>query len=119
MNDSRRDKRATLIDTLLASDEYARHMREVFDTVLMNRALPKFEDRRSSEKWLDRFSWMDAVGERSWPIFGAAYFIVAVKRVRGVKLIGPAWKKAKRMAAAPVPLANRSRRGTRELTPIE
>ena len=73
----------------------------------------------SSEKWLERFSWMDAVGERSWPIFGAAYFIVAVKRVRGVKLIGPAWKKAKRMAAAPVPLANRSRRGTRELTPIE
>jgi hypothetical protein len=25
----------------------------------------------SSEKWLERFSWMDAVGERSWPIFGA------------------------------------------------
>jgi SAM-dependent methyltransferase len=73
----------------------------------------------TSDKWLERFSWMDAVGDRSWPIFGAAYFIVAVKRVRGVKLIGPAWKKAKRMAAAPVPVANRSRRETRELTPIE
>src|SRR3954447_20643512 len=62
----------------------------------------------ASEKWLDRFSWMDAVGERSWPIFGAVYFIVAVKRVRGARLIGPAWKRSKRIATAPVPIANRS-----------
>lgn len=68
----------------------------------------------ASEKWLERFSWMDAVGERSWPIFGAVYFIVAVKRVRGARLIGPVWKKAKRLAAAPVPLANRSTRERRE-----
>ena len=68
----------------------------------------------SSEKWLERFSWMDAVGEKSWPIFGAAYFLVAVKRVRGAKLIGPAWKQRKRLATAPVPLANRSRRESRE-----
>lgn len=64
----------------------------------------------SSEKWLERYDWMDAVGERWWPIFGAVYFIVAVKRVRGVKLMGPAWKLAKRRATAPVPLANRSHR---------
>jgi SAM-dependent methyltransferase len=64
----------------------------------------------ASEKWLDRFSWMDTVGERSWPIFGAVYFIVAVKRVRGVTLLAPAWKRAKRPATAPVPVANRSRR---------
>jgi len=73
----------------------------------------------SSEKWLERFSWMDAVGERSWPIFGAVYFIVAVKRVRGVKLIGPAWKKASRITTAPVPIANRSTREAREPTPVE
>jgi SAM-dependent methyltransferase len=79
----------------------------------------------SSEKWLERFAWMDPVGERSWPIFGAVYFIVAVKRVRGAKLIGPAWKKAKRLATAPVPITNRthknqgSARDIRELTPIE
>jgi SAM-dependent methyltransferase len=73
----------------------------------------------SSEKWLDRFGWLDAVGERSWPIFGAAYFIVAVKRVRGMKLIAPAWKRAKRPATAPMPVANRSRRERREPTPIE
>jgi len=73
----------------------------------------------ASEKWLERFSWMDAVGERSWPIFGAVYFIVAVKRVRGARLIGPAWKKAKRIATAPVPITNRSTREAHETTLIE
>lgn len=45
-----------------------------------------------SEKWLERFAWMDRVGARSWPILGAAYFFVAVKRVRGMRMLGPAWK---------------------------
>lgn len=73
----------------------------------------------SSDHWLQRYAWMDAVGERWWPIFGAVYFIVAVKRVRGAKLIGPGWKKAKRLAAAPMPVANRTHRETREPTAIE
>jgi SAM-dependent methyltransferase len=73
----------------------------------------------ASEKWLERFAWMDPVGERSWPIFGAVYFIVAVKRVRGIKLIGATWSKPKRIATAPVPIANRSHRDARELTPTE
>ena len=60
-----------------------------------------------TDRWLDRFDWLDHAGERWWPIFGAVYFIVAVKRVRGIKLIGPAWKPAPKIAAAPVPLANR------------
>jgi SAM-dependent methyltransferase len=68
-----------------------------------------------TEKWLDRFGWLDAVGERSWPIFGAVYFIVAVKRVRGAKMIGPVWKKAKALASAPVPITNRSGRREPEL----
>jgi SAM-dependent methyltransferase len=63
----------------------------------------------SAEKWLNRYDWMDRMGERWWPIFGAVYFLVAVKRVRGVKLIGAAWKPATPMATAPVPLANRGR----------
>jgi hypothetical protein len=73
----------------------------------------------ASEKWLERFSWMDPVGERSWPIFGAVYFVVAVKRVRGVKLIGATWKAPKRIAAAPMPIANRSHRESRELSTTE
>ena len=46
----------------------------------------------ASEQWLERFQWLDRAGPRWWPIFGAVYFLVAVKRVRGMRLIGPAWK---------------------------
>ena len=63
-----------------------------------------------SQQWLDRYRWTDAVGQRWWPIFGAAYFIVAVKRVRGVKLIGKAWRPAAGIATAPVPLVSRTHR---------
>lgn len=46
----------------------------------------------SSEKWLERFSWMDNVGGRFWSIFGAAYFVVATKRVRGMTPLSPNWE---------------------------
>lgn len=71
----------------------------------------------TTSKWLDRFDWMDPLGERWWPILGAAYFIVAVKRVRGVKLMGAAWKQRTRIASAPVPLANRRHRAQRRRNP--
>jgi SAM-dependent methyltransferase len=41
-----------------------------------------------SQRWLERYAWMDGSGERWWPVFGAAYFVVAVKRVRGMRLVG-------------------------------
>ncbi len=41
-----------------------------------------------SEKWLSRYGWIEAVGERWWPVFGAVYLLVAVKRVRGMRLVG-------------------------------
>ena len=66
-----------------------------------------------SQKWLDRFQWMDAAGERWWPIFGAVYFLGAVKRVRGVTLLEPAWKTRKAPAAAPAAVANKNRAATR------
>jgi SAM-dependent methyltransferase len=61
----------------------------------------------TSQAWLDRFEWMDAAGERWWPIFGAVYFLAAVKRVRGVRLLEPAWKTRKAPAAAPAAVANK------------
>ena len=61
----------------------------------------------SSQQWLDRFDWMDPAGERWWPIFGAAYFLVAVKRVRGVHLLEPDWKVRKATAAAPIAVASK------------
>jgi SAM-dependent methyltransferase len=59
-----------------------------------------------TEQWLQRFAWMDQAGARWWPIFGAAYFLVAVKRVRGMRLLGPAWKAAPVRASNAVPVAN-------------
>ncbi len=61
----------------------------------------------SHEKWLARFDWMDRAGQRWWPIFGAVYFVVAVKRVRGMRLLGPAWKSRKPVVAAPAAVANK------------
>lgn len=61
-----------------------------------------------SEKWLERWAWMDRAGPRWWPIVGAAYFVVAVKRVRGMRLLGPAWKTVPARAGASVPVAQRS-----------
>lgn len=62
----------------------------------------------SSEKWLQRFEWMDRAGDRWWPILGAVYFVVAVKRVRGMTLLSPAWKVPRVPASVPVPVANQT-----------
>jgi len=62
----------------------------------------------SSEKWLERTAWVDRTGARWWPIFGAVYFVVAVKRVHGVRLLGPAWKPRRASASlGAVPVTNR------------
>ena len=62
----------------------------------------------SSEKWLQRFDWMHRAGARWWPILGSVYFLVAVKRVRGMTLLSPAWKASRALANAPVSVANSS-----------
>ncbi|HMN92375.1 MAG TPA: methyltransferase domain-containing protein [Hydrogenophaga sp.] len=60
-----------------------------------------------TEKWQQRLSWMDRLGARWWPVFGAVYFVVAVKRVRGMRLLGPAWRPRKAAHGASVPVAQR------------
>ena len=61
-----------------------------------------------NQKWLERFDWMDRAGKRWWPIFGAVYFLVAVKHVRGMRLLEPGWKKQKFPAVAPAIATNKS-----------
>ena len=56
-----------------------------------------------SQKWLARFEWMDRAGDRWWPVFGAVYFVVAVKRVRGMRLVGLARAQRQLAPAAPQP----------------
>ena len=63
----------------------------------------------ASEPWLARFEWMDRVGERWWPVLGAVYFLVAVKRVRGMRLVGLLRKERRKAHAAPAVVASRRR----------
>jgi len=64
----------------------------------------------TSAKWLARFGWMERAGDRWWPPFGALYYIVAVKRVRGMRLIGLVRDEVRPKAAAPAPVAVTQRR---------
>ncbi len=50
------------------------------------------------EKWLQRWHFMEAAGDRWWPIAGGVYVMQAIKRVQGMRLITPKWKD--RMAQA-------------------
>ncbi len=61
-----------------------------------------------SDKWLQRFGWMDKAGERYWPILGAVYMIIAVKRVHGTRMISPNWKGSPVKVTAPVSVANKA-----------
>lgn len=55
----------------------------------------------SSEPWLARFGWMERTGDRWWPVLGAVYLLVAVKRVRGMRMVGLV--RRQRIAAKPAP----------------
>ena len=46
-----------------------------------------------SERWLARWRFMEKAGDRWWPLFGALYMVTAVKRVRGMRLVGAVWKR--------------------------
>ena len=60
----------------------------------------------TSARWVSRFGWMDQAGEHWWPVFGALYYIVAVKRVRGMRLVGLARKESRvKAVTAPAPVA--------------
>ena len=57
----------------------------------------------ASSRWLARYEWMERAGERWWPVFGAVYFVVAVKRVRGMRLVGLV-RDQRQPAHAPAPV---------------
>ena len=41
-----------------------------------------------SERWLARWSFLEKAGDRWWPVFGSVYLLSAIKRVRGMRVIG-------------------------------
>ena len=63
----------------------------------------------NSQKWLDRYAWMEPAGDRWWPVLGAVYFLVAVRRVPGMRLIGRVRKDRVKATGAPAVVANRRR----------
>lgn len=63
----------------------------------------------NSPHWLERLQWMDGAGARWWPMLGALYFVVAVKKVRGVRLLGPAWRPRRQPLLKPAAVAAPSR----------
>jgi len=60
-----------------------------------------------SDRWLARWSFMEKAGDRWWPVLGSVYMLTAVKRVRGMRVIGPARKRKeeRRVALTPSPAA--------------
>ncbi|CAB3795050.1 hypothetical protein LMG28688_04036 [Paraburkholderia caffeinitolerans] len=59
----------------------------------------------ATEKWLGRYAFMEAAGDRWWPIFGAIYMVSAIKRVRGMRLVGKVKVKKPALAASLAPAA--------------
>ena len=57
--------------------------------------------------WLNRFAFMEPAGQRWWPYLGAVYMVHAIKRVKGMTMIGPAWNKKSATAPQAVPATNR------------
>lgn len=61
-----------------------------------------------TDQWLDRFEFMDRAGARWWNVCGNVYVVTAVKRVVGMRLIKPSWKRRKkRRVAQAVPVGAR------------
>jgi SAM-dependent methyltransferase len=62
-----------------------------------------------NEAWLQRSAWMERAGARLWPVLGATYAVEAVKRVRGMRLVGLARRHRVTRAAAAAVVAHRRR----------
>ena len=63
-----------------------------------------------SEKWLQRFQFMENSGKKWWPYLGAVYMVQAVKRVRGMHLVGPAWKQKRLARGNAVAVVNKAKK---------
>lgn len=61
-----------------------------------------------TEKGLSRMGFMEQAGDRWWPVCGGVYFVCAVKRVRGMRLIGPAFKDKSVSSRQLKPVANKA-----------
>lgn len=66
-----------------------------------------FRPMLRTESQLQRWRWMERLGERYWPVLGAVYFVVATKRVRGMRMVGKVRRGRIGAAGAPAVVAQR------------
>jgi SAM-dependent methyltransferase len=60
------------------------------------------------ERWLRRLAFLDAAGDRWWPIAGAVYVIQGIKRQQGMRLITPVWQDRKARAKRLLPVTQKT-----------
>lgn len=70
-----------------------------------------FGPRVDTLVWQQRWSFLEPIGQRWWPVLGAVYGLTAVKRVRGMRLVGLAKRQA-RYANAPRPALVNTHQGS-------
>jgi SAM-dependent methyltransferase len=63
-----------------------------------------------NEVWLKRFAFMDKAGARWWPVTGGVYVVRAVKRVHGMRIVTPAWRRERARRRPRAPVSQRSHR---------
>ncbi len=66
---------------------------------------PPFE----REHWLQRAGFLEQAGDRWWGFAGGVYLVRAVKRVQGIRLIEPNWKRLRLARQTLRPVAERER----------
>ena len=86
----------------------------------------------SVRKMAETIHFMEAAGDRWWPFSGGIYFLTAVKRVHGMRVIKPEWKEVRAARRGMAPVAQKlggnasgqeprlaARNGTRVKTPTQ
>lgn len=68
---------------------------------------PPFEQK----KWLQRWHFIEAAGERWWNFSGGVYLLRAIKRTHGMRLITPGWRTKPVRAKALHPVTHKEGHG--------
>ncbi|GAB4124525.1 MAG: methyltransferase domain-containing protein [Sideroxydans sp.] len=72
---------------------------------------PPFRQR----KWLERAAFMEKAGDRWWAVGGGVYFLHAIKRVPGMRLIKPSWNKG--LVQKLLPASPKLNKGAQKIDP--
>jgi SAM-dependent methyltransferase len=61
----------------------------------------------TSRKWLNRWKFIEPVGDKCWGFAGGVYLVRAIKRVHSMRLVMPRWKDRNQRAKALSPIAQK------------